>query len=148
MKKIVFLVLLLAGKGAYAQCGRATTWVFSFAPGYAKTGITFNMEGGLWPVNSRFGVIAGPVIYSQQKVIKGITEQVTDVDFTGRVVFKLTRLDSDFPQLITLFSTVGRNLGASYRGYISLTDNHIIGIEPFYGTKTGIGVSAIFTVKL
>jgi len=148
MKKLIIPILLLAAVAVHGQCEQATAWVFSLAPGYAKTGVTFGMEAGLWPVAGRMGVLAGPVMYSQQRTVKGNTETVTDLDVAAHLVFKITNLGDNSPQLFTLFGTVRGNLGASFRGYISLGPFDMLGIEPFYGTKTGIGVNAIFTSRL
>jgi hypothetical protein len=148
MKNFLLPVFMLLSITLHSQCDQATAWVFSISPGYAKTGITFSMEAGLWPVDGRVGVLAGPVMYSQQEVIKDKTETITDLDFTGRLIFKLTDLGDNCPQLVTLYGTVRGNLGASYRGYISLGRSDILGIEPFYGTRTGIGISLVFTTKL
>jgi hypothetical protein len=148
MKSTLLSVLLLLSLAGHGQCDQATAWVFSISPGYAKTGITFGMEAGLWPVDRRVGVLAGPVMYSRQEVIKDKTETITDLDFTGRLIFKLTDLGDNCPQLVTLYGTVRGNIGASYRGYISLGRSDILGVEPFYGTRTGIGISIIFTTKL
>ena len=148
MKTIILSAFILISITLRAQCDQATTWVFSISPGYAKTGIVFSMEAGLWPVNSRLGIMAGPVMYSTRQVVKEKAETVTDIDLTGRLVFKLTDLGDNCPQLITLFGTVRGNFGASFRGYLSLGPSDILGIEPFYGTKTGIGVSIIFTSRL
>lgn len=148
MKKIIIPILLLSSIALHAQCDQATTWVFSISPGYSKTGITFNMEAGLWPVDGRVGILAGPVMYSRQEVVKDKTETITDIDLAGRLVFKLTDLGDNCPQLVTLFGTVRGNVGASYRGYLSLGRSDVIGVEPFYGTKTGVGVSIIFTTRL
>lgn len=148
MKSILLPILILLSIAGHSQCDQATAWVFSISPGYAKTGITFGMEAGLWPVNSRIGVMAGPVMYSRQEVNKDKTETITDLDFTGRLVFKITELGDNCPQLLTLYGTVRGNLGASFRGYISLGPSDILGIEPFYGTRTGIGVNLVFTTRL
>lgn len=148
MKKLTIPILLLISMIAHGQCDQATAWVFSVSPGYAKTGFTFGMEAGLWPVASRVGILAGPVMYSRQQVVKGKTETITDIDFTGRLVFKITDLGDNCPQLVTLYGTARDNVGASYRGYVSIGRYDILGVGPFYSTKTGIGVSIIFTTKL
>jgi hypothetical protein len=148
MKTILLPAFILISIALRAQCDEATTWVFSISPGYAKTGFTFSMEAGLWPVNRRFGIMAGPVMYSRQEVGKDRTETITDIDVTGRLVFKLTDLSDNCPQLITFFGTARGNIGASFRGYLTVGRSDIIGIEPFYGTKTGIGLSIIFTSRL
>ena len=148
MKCLFISTLVFISISLHGQCDRATAFVFSLAPGYSKTGATFSMEAGLWPVAGRVGVLAGPVIYSQQRVVKGETETVTDFDLAGRLVFKLTDLGDNCPQLVTVFGTVRGNVGGSYRGYISIGRYDILGIEPFYGSKTGIGVSVIFTTRL
>jgi hypothetical protein len=148
MKSILISVLILLSIAAKAQCDQATAWVFSISPGYAKTGITFSMEAGLWPVDGRVGILAGPVMYSRREVIKDKTETITDLDFTGRLIFKITELGDNCPQLVTIYGTARGNVGGSFRGYISLGRSDIIGVEPFYGTRTGVGVSIIFTTRL
>lgn len=148
MKKLIIPILLSLSVSVHAQCDQATAWVFSIAPGYAKTGITFSMEAGLWPVDGRVGILAGPVMYSRQEVVKDKTETIIDIDLAGRLVFKITDLGDNCPQLVTIYGTARGNVGASFRGYISLGRSDILGIEPFYGTRTGIGVSVIFTTRL
>ena len=150
MKNYLLPAFILISAALHGQCDQATAFVFSISPGYAKTGFTFNMEAGLWPVAGRVGVLAGPVLYSRQQVVKGKneTETITDLDFAGRLVFKLTELGDNSPQLLTVYGTARGNVGGSFRGYLSLGRYDMLGVEPFYGTKTGIGVSLIFTTRL
>jgi hypothetical protein len=148
MKKFLLPAFILISIALHGQCDQATAWVFSISPGYAKTGITFSMEAGLWPVDGRVGILAGPVVYSRREVVKDKTETLTDIDFAGRLIFKLTELGNNCPQLVTLYGTVRGNVGASFRGYLSLGRSDLIGIEPFYGTRSGIGFSLVFTTRL
>ncbi|MCS3797004.1 hypothetical protein [Niastella sp. OAS944] len=149
MKSLLIAVCIICTLNVCGQCDQKTAFVFSLAPAYSKTGFVFNMEAGLWPVDGRVGVLAGPVLYSEQHLdAKGNTETVTDFDVAGRVVFKLTDLGNDSPQLITVYGTAHGNVGGSYRGYISIGRYDLLGIEPFYGTKTGMGVGLIFTTRL
>src|ERR1044072_6929347 len=102
MKSLLIAVCIICTLNVCGQCDQKTAFVFSLAPAYSKTGFVFNMEAGLWPVDGRVGVLAGPVLYSEQHLdAKGNTETVTDFDVAGRVVFKLTDLGNDSPQLIT-----------------------------------------------
>lgn len=150
MKNLLIIVCIISTLNVCGQCDQKTAFVFSLAPGYSKTGFVFNMEAGLWPVAGRIGILAGPVIYSQQHQVTGKTETetITDLDVAGRLVFKLTELGNNSPQLITVFGTARGNLGASYRGYMSVGQYNLLGIEPFYGTKTGVGIGLIFTTQL
>lgn len=149
MKSLLIAVCIISTLNVFGQCDQKTAFVFSLAPGYSKTGFVFNMEAGLWPVDGRLGILAGPVLYSQQhQDAKGNTETVAGFDVAARVVYKLTDLGYNSPQLITVYGTAHGNVGGSYRGYISLGRYDLLGVEPFYGTKTGIGVGLIFTTRL
>jgi hypothetical protein len=149
MKNLLIIMCLISTVDLRGQCDQKTAFVFSLAPAYSKTGFVFNMEAGLWPVDSRIGILAGPVLYSQQhQDVKGNTETVTDIDVAGRLVFKLTDLGNNSPQLITVYGTARGNVGGSYRGYISIGRYDLLGVEPFYGTKTGMGIGLIFTTQL
>lgn len=149
MKNLLIAVCIISTLTVCGQCDQKTAFVVSLAPAYSKTGFVFNMEAGLWPVDGRLGILAGPVLYSQQhRDAKGNTETVTGFDAAARVVYKLTDLDNNSPQLITVYGTAHGNVGASYRGYISLGRYDLVGVEPFYGTKTGIGIGLIFTTRL
>jgi hypothetical protein len=148
MKKFMLSLLLLISLATHAQCDQATAWVFSIAPGYAKTGAAFSMEAGLWPVAGKVGVLAGPAMYSRRQVVKDKTETVTEIDLAGRLVFKITDLGDNCPQLMTVFATARGNVGASYRGYISLGRSDLVGVEPFYSSRTGMGINLLFTTRL
>jgi hypothetical protein len=149
MKKLIMLLLahICWDSSVFAQCEN-NAFVFSISPGYSRTGVTFAMEAGLWPAAGRVGIMGGPIMYNRQQVGKYKTETLTDLDFEGRIIYKLTALGSNSPQLVTLFGTVKGMLGISYRGYISLSENDLIGIEPFYANRVGAGVNIIFTTKL
>jgi hypothetical protein len=92
--------------------------------------------------------MAGPLMYNQQLVTKGKTETITDIDFAGRLVFKLTKLGDNSQQLLTLYGTARGNFGASFSGYLSIGESELVGVEPFYGTRTGPWISIIFTTRL
>lgn len=148
MKKLLILLLAFVSwdSSVFAQCEN-NAFVFTISPGYSKTGILFGMEAGLWPAAGKVGIMAGPIMYNRQQTEKDKTETITDMDFEGRIIYKLTALGSNSPQLLTLFGTVKGILGISYRGYVSLGENDLIGIEPFYN-RVGAGVNVIFTTKL
>jgi hypothetical protein len=107
------------------------------------------MEGGIWPVASKLGVMAGLAMYDQKTVnTKGERVPVVDLDATGRLMYKLTRTGSENPQVFTLFGSVRGMLGVSYRCYVSLGESSLLGIEPCYSNKTGPGVNLLFTTRL
>jgi hypothetical protein len=47
-----------------------------------------------------------------------------------------------------VFATVRGLLGVSYRGYMSLGESALIGIEPVYINRLGAGVNLIITMRL
>lgn len=143
---MLLLAFISWDSSVFAQCEN-NAFVFSISPGYSKTGIVFGMEAGLWPAG-KVGIMAGPIMYNRQQVGKDKTETLTELDFGGRIIYKLTELGSNSPQLLTLFGTVKGMLGISCRGYVSLGENDLIGIEPFYANRVGAGVNIIFTTKL
>lgn len=122
------LITLLLSTTASAQCDALYAPVASINAGYA-TGVVFSIEGGLWPVNARIGALAGPMVYSRQEVAKGRTETFVELDVIGRLVYRLTDLGARFPQAVTCFGTVKGVYGGSYRGYISLSEGEMLGVE-------------------
>ena len=107
-----------------------------------------SMEGGIWPIQGRIGVMAGPLMYDERASTEKGTDKYTQVDLSGRVIYKITELGSDNPQLITVFGTVRGLLGVSYRSYVSVGQTALLGIEPVYVNRLGMGVNLIFTQRL
>lgn len=132
----------------FAQCDKMNAFVFSLNAGYAKTGVVFGMEAGLWPIAGRVGILAGPVLYTRQEVVKGKIETITDLDFGGRLVFKLTDLGDNSPQMLTLYGTCRGMIGGSLRMYLSISESDLISVEPFYTNRTGPGFYILFTSRL
>jgi len=149
MKKLIMLLLSFIAwdSSVFAQCERNAI-VFSLSPGYSKTGPSLSMEAGLWPVISRVGIMGGVAMYSQKQVIKGKEETFIDLDVTGRLLYKITRTGSDYPQLFTLFASIRGMYGASYRAYFSPSEDLLIGIEPTVSNKTGLGINILLTTRL
>ena len=144
-------MLLLAhicwDSNVFAQC-ETNAIVVSIAPGYSKSGVVFNMEAGLWPVAGKLGILGGPIIYNEEMIDKGENAKVAQLDFTGRLIYKVTELGDNSPQIFTLFGTVRGTVGASNRCYFSLGRDDLLGLEPFYSNKTGMGINLLFTTKL
>lgn len=148
MKKLLLLLFFFsASLDAFSQCDRST-FVFNLTPGITQSGAWFSMEGGIWPVQGKIGVFAGPVMCDEKITTAKGNERLTQVDVIGRVIYKLTDVGSDHPQLITLFGTVRGLLGASYRAYWSIGESQLIGVEPMWSSRLGLGVNLIFTVRL
>lgn len=106
------------------------------------------MEAGIWPIHGKLGVFAGPLMYDEKVSTAKGDEKLTQIDFIGRVIYKLTATGSDRPQLITLFGTVRGLYGASYRAYWSIGETQLLGVEPNYTSRLGVGVNLIFTARL
>lgn len=130
----------------FAQC-ESNAFVFSLSPGITVSGAVLSMEAGIWPVDGRVGVLAGPMMYDEKHTTKD-AETVTQMDFGGRIIYKLTKLGSNSPQLFTVFGSVRGMIGASYRAYFSIGETQLLGIEPCYSNKTGAGVNLLFTARL
>lgn len=131
----------------FAQC-EPNAFVISLSPGITVSGAVLSMEAGIWPVQGKVGVLTGPMMYDEKHTTKEGTETLTQIDFSGKVIYKVTKLGSNNPQLFTLFGSVRGMIGASYRGYISICETQLFGIEPFYSNKTGPGVNVLFTARL
>lgn len=147
MKKFILFLLCQGSLDSFCQC-QNNAIVVSLAPGYAKTGVVFGMEAGLWPVAGKIGVLAGPTMYNRVKTDKGKTETITQLDLTARLIYKITELGNNSPQLFTLYGSVMGMLGVSYRGYVSLSEYELLGVEPFYSRRTGPGFNVLYTMKL
>jgi hypothetical protein len=145
---IMFLLSFIAyHTSLFAQC-EPSTFVFSMSPGVTQSGAFFQMEGGIWPIEGKLGVMAGPFMYGENiHTAKGI-ENTTQLDFSGRVIYKLTRTGSNCPQLITAFATVRGLVGGSYRAYWSLGETALLGIKPMYVSRLGAGINILFTQRL
>lgn len=146
MLKLFFLFFFSGSLDSFSQCD-ANAFVFNLTPGVTRSGAWFSMEAGIWPVQGRFGATAGPVMYDEKITSAKGTEKLTQIDFIGRVIYKLTETGSDHPQLITLFGTVRGLYGASYRAYWSIGDTQLVGVEPVV-SRLGVGVNLIFTARL
>lgn len=131
----------------FAQC-EPNAFVFSLSPGITKSGAILSMETGIWPIAGKVGILAGPAMYDEKHTTKEGTETVTQIDFSGRIIYKITKLGSNSPQLLTAFGSVRGMIGASYRFYFSIGETQLFGIEPFYSNKTGVGVNLLFTARL
>jgi hypothetical protein len=147
MKKLLLLWIFSGSLDSFAQC-EPSTFVFCLSPGVTASGAIFAMEGGIWPIAGKVGVMAGPLMYDEKYSTNKGTEKLTQIDFSGRLIYKLTEVGSSRPQLVTVFATVRGLIGASYRAYWSLGDSQLLGIEPVYVNRLGPGVSLIFTARL
>lgn len=147
MKHLLLLLLFTGSLNSFAQCD-PSTFVFSLSPGVTQSGVMFSMEGGIWPITGKLGIMAGPMMYDEKIATDKGTEYITQVDLSGRLIYKLTETGSDWPQLVTLFGTVRGLLGISYRGYMSLGESALIGIELVYINRSGAGVNLIITMRL
>jgi hypothetical protein len=147
MKKIILVLLCQGSLDSFCQCANNAI-VVSISPGYAKTGVLLGMEAGLWPVAGKIGVMAGPIMYNQVKTDKGKTETIAQLDLTARVLYKITELGNNSPQLFTLYGSVTGMIGISYRSYVSLSEFELLGVEPFYSKRTGAGINLFYTIKL
>jgi len=147
MKKLLLLWIFSGSLDSFSQCD-PSTFVFSLTPGVTQSGAFFSMEAGIWPIEGKLGVMAGPVMYDEKiSTAKGM-EKVTQIDLIGRVIYKVTETGSSRPQLITAFGTVRGLIGVSYRAYWSIGETQLIGIEPMYVSRLGVGVNLIFTARL
>ena len=146
LKRLLLIFFFSGSLDSNAQCD-PSTMVFSLSPGITQSGASFAMEGGIWPIAGKLGVMAGPVMYDEKRNTGKGDEKLTQLDFSGRVIYKLTRTGSDHPQLITVFGTVRGVVGVSYRAYRSIGENALVGIEPVV-SRLGVGVNLIFTGRL
>lgn len=147
MKHLTLIFLLTTSLSAFSQC-ESSTFVFSLTPGLTQSGAYFSMEAGVWPIQGRLGVMAGPLMYDEKVTTTKGTEKITQVDVIARVIYKLTEAGSNHPQLVTVFATARGLLGASYRAYWSIGRTELIGIEPMYVNRLGLGVNVVFTARL
>lgn len=147
MKKLLLLWIFSGSLSAFSQCD-TNAFVFNLTPGVTQSGAWFSMEAGIWPVQGKVGVMAGPLMYDEKITTAKGAERHTEVDVIGRVIYKITEVGSDRPQLITVFGTVRGLYGASYRAYWSIGDTQLLGVEPNYVNRLGVGVNLIFTARL
>jgi hypothetical protein len=147
MKKLLFFLLFSSSLYAFSQC-EPSTFVFSICPGITKSGAYLSMEGGIWPIAGKLGVMAGALMYDEKVSTGKGTEKLTQLDLSGRIIYKITQVGSSCPQLATVFATVRGLLGVSYRAYWSLGETQLLGIEPMYVNRLGAGVNLLFTTRL
>lgn len=145
--KYFMLTILLSTSTAFSQCD-PSTFVFTLTPGITQSGAFFSMEAGIWPIQGKIGVMAGPLMYDEKQTTTKGQEKITQVDVVARVIYKLTEVGSNHPQLVTVFATARGLLGASYRAYWSIGQTELIGIEPVYVNRLGLGVNLLFTARL
>src|SRR6185369_3618376 len=107
MKKLLLFLLAHISWDSYlfAQC-EPSTFVFSLTPGVTASGAIFSMEGGIWPIQGKIGIMAGPLMYDEKFRTEKGSEKFTQIDFSGRVIYKLTEVGCSHPQLATMFATV------------------------------------------
>jgi hypothetical protein len=148
MKHLLFFLLsFITLDNTFAQC-EPSTFVFSLSPGITQSSAYLSMEGGIWPIEGKIGVMAGAMMYDE-KVHNGKgADKLTQMDAIGRVIYKLTPTGSECPQLVTVFGTVRGLYGASYRAYWSIGETQLVGVEPVYVNRLGVGVNILFTVRL
>lgn len=146
LKRLFLPFLFSASLSSFSQCD-ANAFVFNLAPGVTQSGAWLSMEAGIWPVQGKLGVFAGPLMYDEKITTAKGDERLTQIDFMGRVIYKLTATGSDRPQLITVFGTVRGLMGASYRAYWSIGETQLVGVEPVVN-RLGLGVNLIFTQRL
>ena len=146
---LLLIVTFVTGfvAGCNAQCPK-NTFTFSLSPGITQSGVILSMEGGLWPIQGRVGVMAGGLIYDENVSTTKGKERITQIDASGRVIYKLTKLGSDHPQLVTAFATLRGLVGATYRAYTSIGQYTLIGIEPGYINRLGASVNVLITARL
>jgi hypothetical protein len=147
MKNLLLIFLFSCSLDSFSQC-EPSTFVFSISPGITQSGAYLSMEGGIWPIEGRLGVMAGALMYDEKVATGKVSEKLTQLDLSGRVIYKITEVGSSCPQLATLFATVRGLLGVSYRAYWSIGETQLLGIEPMYVTRLGAGVNLIFTTRL
>lgn len=147
MKKLLLSILCQGSLYCFSQC-EPSTFVFNLTPGVTQSGAFFSMEAGIWPIEGKLGAFAGPLMYDEKVATAKGTEKVTQIDLVGRVIYKLTETGSDHPQLVMLFGTVRGLLGVSYRAYWSIGETQLLGIEPVYINRLGVGVNLSFTARL
>src|SRR6478752_5216216 len=114
MKKLLLFLLCQGSLDSFAQC-EPSTFVFNLTPGITQSGAFFSMEAGIWPIEGKLGVMAGPVMYDEKITTAKGMEKLTQIDLIGRVIYKVTETGSSRPQLITAFGTVRGLIGVSYR---------------------------------
>jgi hypothetical protein len=149
VKKLIIILLahIYCHSNLFAQC-EPSTFVFSISPGVTQSGAYLAMEGGIWPIDGKLGFMAGALMYDEKVIHDKGTEKLTQIDLSGRVIYKLTKVGSNCPQLITAFATVRGLLGASYRAYWSIGETQLLGVEPMYVNRLGVGVNILFTTGL
>jgi hypothetical protein len=147
MKNILFILLFSCSLDSFCQCDQSA-FVVSISTGITKSGAYLAMEGGIWPIEGKLGVMAGALMYDEKVTTAKGSEKLTQMDLSGRLIYKITEVGSNHPQLVTLFATVRGLFGASYRAYWSLSDTQLLGIEPMYVNRLGAGVNIIFTTRL
>ncbi len=146
MKHLLFSLLFSASR-AFSQC-EPSTFVFTLSPGITQSGVFFSMEGGIWPIQGKLGIMAGPLMYDEKVTTAKDHEKLTQVDVMARVIYKLTEVGSNRPQLVTAFATARGLLGAGYWAYWSIGQTELLGIEPMWVNRLGVGVNLIFTARL
>jgi hypothetical protein len=147
MKKLFLLLLLFCSLASFSQC-ESSTFVFSISPGITQSGAYLSMEGGIWPIEGKFGVMAGALMYDEKINSGKGSDKLTQMDLSGRVIYKITEVGSSCPQLVTVFATARGLLGASYRAYWSIGETQLLGVEPVYVNRLGAGVNLLFTTRL
>lgn len=147
MKKLLLLWFFSGSLDSFSQCD-PSTFVFSISPGVTQSGAFFSIEGGIWPIRGKLGVMAGPLMYDEKVNTAKGDERLTYVDFAARVIYKVTEVGSSHPQLLTLFGTMRGLIGVSYRAYWSVSESVLLGVEPMYVSRLGGGVNLIFTARL
>lgn len=144
---LIVTVITVFVAGSKAQYPK-NTFVFSISPGIIQSGVILSMEGGLWPIQGRIGVMAGGLIYDENVSTTKGKERITQIDASGRVIYKLTKIGSNHPQLVTGFATLRGLVGATYRAYTSVGQYTLIGIEPGYINRLGASVNVLITARL
>lgn len=151
---IVFTLAMLGSLVGTAQCSTRNPAITA-ALGGNHTGPTLNVEAGSYssvPLTlSYFGGFQIATREEQEtfrESKQSIPRQIQYIDAYGRIALKIsgTEGESAFYQFFTVYGSLRKNVGASYRLYRSV-QNVLIGIEPNYCRVNGSGINILITGK-
>lgn len=155
MKILLLLLCVSASLWACAQCSdcQDNNVLASIGVGASKAGYNQTMEIGYGnSLLGHFGIYGGVKLASERVTTKNkpaVSSQSSPVMSPYiRVVWETFSIDDKFYFYNTVAPSMSGDINTSIRLQYRVGWKTVLGVEPFYGTHTGIGILLLLTQKI
>lgn len=156
--KISTIIAILICVSSLAQyhnpCAKRLSIVGNLSGGGNRNGFTTGMELGVWGVDQPIGATVGFLVkndFVQQQTLDKTTfiSKEPTIDLIFRLTAKVAQsYDDQFYHVLTAYALLKGDFGGSYRLYKKLSDYTLLGVEPVYSYRYGVGANAVLTFVL